>query len=201
MVAGLSAAGTAGGHLLARGATGGQATRSAGQARRVAHVEIVQLLVSPVHRLAGRPGDGMPELPGDELVPTAEVRAGPGIVGDRYFNHPAHRNASITLMAAERIPPYEPHEGDLLRTRRNVLLRGVDIDACIGATVFLDSGTGPVDLAVRSAARPCAWMDTTLGPGAQRALRGGGGVRCRPLTDGSLTVGPTVFGVREPGPA
>jgi hypothetical protein len=160
------------------------------------HVEILQLLVSPVHRLAGRPGDGMPELPRDELVTTAEVRAGLGIVGDRYFNHPAHRNASITLMAAERIPRQGPHEADLLRTRRNVLLRGVDIDAHIGSTVFLDCGTGPVELAVRTAARPCAWMNTTLGPGAQRALRGGGGVRCRPLTDGILTVGPAVFGVR-----
>ncbi|MGW2705923.1 molybdenum cofactor biosysynthesis protein [Streptomyces sp. NPDC001340] len=161
------------------------------------HVEIVQLLVSPVHRFEGRPGDGPPELPPDDLVTTAEVRAGLGIVGDRYFNHPAHRNASITLMAVERLPRQGPGEPDLLRTRRNVLLRGVDIDAYIGSTVFLDCGTGPVDLEVRSAARPCAWMDTTLGPGAQRALRGGGGVRCRPLTDGILTVGPAVFGVRE----
>ncbi|SOD91025.1 molybdenum cofactor biosysynthesis protein [Streptomyces sp. Ag109_G2-15] len=161
------------------------------------HVEIVQLLVSPVHRFAGRPGDGQPELPPDELVTTAEVRAGLGIVGDRYFNRPAHRNASITLMAVERLPQPDPGEAGLLRTRRNVLLRGVDIDAYIGSTVFLDCGTGPVDLAVRSAARPCAWMDTTLGPGAQRALRAGGGVRCRPLSDGILTVGPALFGVRE----
>ncbi|GGW77130.1 hypothetical protein GCM10010503_63740 [Streptomyces lucensis JCM 4490] len=164
-------------------------------------VEVVQLLVSPVHRLAGRPGDGLPELPGGELVTTAEVRAGLGIVGDRYFNHPAHRNASLTLMAAERIPRQGPGEADLLRTRRNVLLRGIDIDTYVGATVFLDCGTGPVELAVRGAARPCAWMDTTLGPGARRALRGGGGVRCRPLNDGVLAVGPAEFGVLEPGPA
>ncbi|MFF9768578.1 molybdenum cofactor biosysynthesis protein [Streptomyces sp. NPDC014636] len=160
------------------------------------HVEILQLLVSPVHRFAGRPGEGLPELPPGERVTRAEVRAGLGIVGDRYFNQPAHRNASITLMAAERLP--EPYPADLLRTRRNVLLRGVDIDACIGATVFLDCGFGPVDLEVRRAARPCGWMDTTLGPGAQRVLRGGGGVRCRPLTDGVLSVGPAVFGIREP---
>lgn len=160
------------------------------------HVEILQLLVSPVHRFAGRPGEGLPELPPGERVARAEVRAGLGIVGDRYFNQPAHRNASITLMAAERLP--EPYPADLLRTRRNVLLRGVDIDACIGATVFLDCGFGPVDLEVRRAARPCGWMDTTLGPGARRVLRGGGGVRCRPLTDGVLAVGPAVFGIREP---
>ncbi|MFG2881931.1 molybdenum cofactor biosysynthesis protein [Streptomyces sp. NPDC048297] len=161
------------------------------------HVEIVQLLVSPVHRFEGRPGDGLPELPAADLVTSAEIRAGLGIVGDRYFNRPAHRNASVTLMAAERLPRPAKGQADLLRTRRNVLLRGVDIDAYIGSTVFLDSGTGPVEFEVRTAARPCAWMDTTLGPGAQRALRGGGGVRCRPLTDGTLTVGPALFGVRE----
>ncbi|WP_406376093.1 molybdenum cofactor biosysynthesis protein [Streptomyces sp. NBC_00647] len=164
-------------------------------------VEILQLLVSPVHRFEGRPGDGAPPLPDADLVTTARVRAGLGIVGDRYFRHPAHRNASITVMAAERFPDGLASEADLRPTRRNVLLRGADIDAYVGATVSLDCGTGPVVLAVHSAARPCAWMDTTLGLGAQRALRARGGVRCRPLSDGILAVGPAVFDVVEPAPA
>ncbi|MEV6015677.1 MULTISPECIES: molybdenum cofactor biosysynthesis protein [unclassified Streptomyces] len=165
-------------------------------------VEILQLLVSPVHRFEGRPGDGAPPLPDADLVTTARVRAGLGIVGDRYFNRPAHRNASITVMAAERFPFGRADHADLRPTRRNVLMRGVDIDSFVGATVSLDcGGTGPVVLAVRSAARPCAWMDTTLGPGARRALRDGGGVRCRPLTDGTLAVGPAEFEVVEPPPA
>ncbi|MET7986854.1 MULTISPECIES: molybdenum cofactor biosysynthesis protein [unclassified Streptomyces] len=167
----------------------------------MARVEVLQLLVSAVHRFEGRPGDGVPALPEAELVTTARVRAGLGIVGDRYFGHPAHRDASVTVMAAERFPPGPAAEADLRLTRRNVLLRGLDIDAFIGATVSLDCGTGPVVLAVRRAARPCAWMDTTLGPGARRALRDGGGVRCRPLTDGTLAVGPAEFEVVEPAPA
>jgi MOSC domain-containing protein YiiM len=54
----------------------------------------------------------------------------------------------------------------------------------------LDSGYGPVRLRVNRAANPCAWMDVAIGPGAWRALRGKGGVRCRPLDDGRLRVGP-----------
>jgi hypothetical protein len=38
-------------------------------------------------------------------------------------------------------------------------------------------------------------MDVTIGPGAQRALRGGGGVRCTPLSDGVIRLGPAAFRV------
>jgi MOSC domain-containing protein YiiM len=155
-------------------------------------VEVRQLLVSPAHRLSGRPADGLPPGP-DERVQRAEVRRGLGLAGDRYFGRPAHRNASVTLMAAENLPLDLAPFADLRHTRRNVLLAGVDIDACVGATVALDCGEGTVLLAVNRPARPCAWMDVTIGPGAQRALRGKGGVRCTPLSDGVLVVGPATF--------
>ncbi|MFF7791186.1 molybdenum cofactor biosysynthesis protein [Streptomyces sp. NPDC007991] len=154
-------------------------------------VEVLQLLVSPAHRLAGRPSDGPSPGPPDERVARVEVRRGLGLVGDRYYARPAHRNAAVTLMAAENLPA----DADLRHTRRNVLLRGVDIDSCVGSTIALDCGTGPVVFAVHRPARPCAWMDVTIGPGAQRALRGRGGVRCTPLSDGVITVGPAAFRV------
>ncbi len=152
---------------------------------------MLQLLVSPAHRLAGRPSDGPSPGPSDERVPQVEVRRGLGLVGDRYYARPAHRNAAVTLMAWENLPA----EADLRHTRRNVLLRGVDIDSCVGSTIALDCGTGPVVFAVNRPARPCAWMDVTIGPGAQRALRGRGGVRCTPLSDGVITLGPATFRV------
>ncbi|MEU0245671.1 molybdenum cofactor biosysynthesis protein [Streptomyces sp. NPDC006235] len=154
-------------------------------------VEVLQLLVSPAHRLAGRPSDGPSPGPSDECVSRVEVRSGLGLVGDRYYARPAHRNAAVTLMAAENLPA----DADLRHTRRNVLLRGVDIDSCVGSTIALDCGTGPALFAVNRPARPCAWMDVTIGPGAQRALRGRGGVRCTPLSDGVITVGPATFRV------
>ncbi|MFF3563544.1 molybdenum cofactor biosysynthesis protein [Streptomyces sp. NPDC002574] len=163
-------------------------------------VEVVQLLVSPVHRYMGRPSDGPSPAHDGELVARAEVRANLGLVGDRYYARPAHRDAAVTLMAAENLPVDIDPDVDLRQARRNVLLRGVDIDALVGETVSLDTGAGPVLLAVRRPARPCAWMDAVIGPGAQRALRGKGGVRCTPLTDGVLTVGPAEFEVVPPSP-
>ncbi|WP_327592668.1 molybdenum cofactor biosysynthesis protein [Streptomyces chartreusis] len=126
------------------------------------------------------------------------VRRHLGIVGDRYFAQPAHRDASVTIMAEENLPTHIDPAVGLQQTRRNILLRGVDIDAYVDRIVELNSGDGPIAFAVNRAARPCAWMDTVIGPGAQRALRGKGGVRCTPLSDGVLRVGKADFRVVGP---
>ena len=156
-------------------------------------VEIVQLLVSPVHRYEGRPADGPRMAPPGELVEVMTLRAGLGIIGDRYFGKPAHRNASVTLMAAENLPA----GADLSQTRRNILLRGVAIDTLIGSDITLDSGDGPVVLRLNRPAQPCSWMDAVIGPGSRKALQGKGGVRATPLTDGTLRLGPVTLDVER----
>jgi hypothetical protein len=153
--------------------------------------EIVQLLASPAHRYLGRPSDGPEPAPPGELVEEVRIREGLGIVGDRYFGTPAHRLAEITVIAAESLPS----GAGLAEVRRNILLRGVDVDALVGSVLSLDSGDGPVRLRVNRAANPCAWMDVAIAPGAWRALRGKGGVRCTPLDDGRLRVGPVTVTV------
>jgi hypothetical protein len=163
-------------------------------------VEIVALHVSPVHAYAGRPADGPLPDPDGGSRDRIEVRAGLGVVGDRYFARPAHRQASVTLIAAESLEHVSRELGldavpDPLLTRRTVVLRGVDVDALPrGGELGLDSGTGPVRFRVHRPANPCAWMDVVLAPGAFRALRGRGGVRCEPLDDGVLQVGAAVLG-------
>ena len=147
--------------------------------------EIVQLLASPVHRFEGRPIDGPAPAPPGEIVAEVHFRAGLGIVGDRYFAKPAHRDASVTVIAQESLPPGI----DLTHVRRNILTTGIVVDDLVGRTLILDSGSGPVRLEVRRRANPCAWMDVTIAPGAWRKLRNKGGIRCVPINDGVLRPG------------
>ncbi|GAB3935619.1 MOSC domain-containing protein [Kribbella albertanoniae] len=157
-------------------------------------VEIVALVVSPVHAFEGRPQDG----PRPDPVPIGrdevEVRAGLGIVGDRYFAQKVHRNAAVTLLDADSVEGVDPAV-----LRRNIVVRGYPIDTLAarlgkaGRRFSLDSGAGPVEFQAYRPANPCAWMNVVVGPGAMKALRGRGGVRATPVTSGVLRVGPAVF--------
>lgn len=173
------------------------AVRDGRQEGREVRIEIVALLVSPVHRCAGRPRDGLTALPtGAQPERRREVRvqAGRGIVGDRYAGRTAHRAAAVTLVDAGELEAVADELGvprfDPALARRNVVLRGVDVMSLRGREVGIDCGDGPVRLLGRRAANPCAWMDVLLAPGAHLALRGRGGLRCEPVGSGVLRVGP-----------
>jgi len=150
-------------------------------------VTIELLLASPLHRYEGRPSDGPRDATGPELHASIEVRAGLGIVGDRYFGQRAHRTASVTVMAAESVERLGPGL-DPADTRRNIIVRGLDIDSLRGE----DFALGGILFRAHRPANPCAWMDVALAPGAFKALRGHGGMRCEPLTSGTLRLGPAV---------
>ncbi len=159
-------------------------------------VEILHLLVSPEHAYFGRPRDGAADVPTTD-ADRAEVVAGKGIVGDRFFGRAAHMDAAVTLFAVEALDAIAAELGagplDPLLTRRNVVLRGAELAPLLGEEVVLESGGSSVRLRVGRPAHPCAWMDRVLAPGAHAAMRGRGGVRCMPLTDGVLHRGPAVL--------
>ena len=172
-------------------------------------VEVALLLVSPRHRYEGRPADGALPVAADdpdESRDRIELRAGLGIVGDRYFAARAHVHASVTVIGLEGLEAVGHAIGatvDPAATRRNVFLRGADVEALRGEPFSLesvtpDAGGGPVRFRGYRAANPCAWMDHEVAPGAFRAMRGRGGVRCDPESDGVLTLGPAVLRTARP---
>ena len=160
-------------------------------------VEIVTLLASPLHRYEGRPADGPRDAVSREVQDAIQIRAGLGVVGDRYFGHAAHRTASVTVMAVESLEHVSGTLGigplDPSLTRRNIMLRGAPIDELRGEDFSLDTGDGPVLFRAHRPANPCAWMDVAFGPGAHKALLKRGGIRTEPLTSGVLRLGPAVL--------
>ena len=149
-------------------------------------VDVLHLLVSPAHAYFGRAREGAADVPTTD-APTAELVAGKGVVGDRFFGKAAHMDAAVTVFAVEALEaiaaeldsgPFDP-----LLTRRNVVIRGA----------VLESGKDSVRLRAGRPAHPCAWMDQMLAPGAHKAMRGRGGVRCQVISGGFVHRGPATL--------
>lgn len=160
------------------------------------NVEILHLLVSPAHAYFGRARDGAADVPTTDAA-EAEVVAGKGIVGDRFFGKAAHMDAAVTLFAVESLETIAAELGaapfDPLLTRRNVILRGAQLTPLLGQDFAIESGGDVVRFHGGRHAQPCAWMNEMLAPGAHPAMRGRGGIRCRALSSGILHRGPAVL--------
>lgn len=156
-------------------------------------LEIVGFVVSPKRRFQRRPADGPEPYEGDEHPTWIDIRAGLGVVGDRYFNA-GYPYAAVTLIAEESVEwladrldagPFDP-----LLARRNIVTRGLDVDALARTEFVLESTDGLARFRSITPANPCAWMNEMYAPGAHQAFRGHAGIRCEPLTDASLRLGP-----------
>lgn len=159
-------------------------------------VEVLHLLVSPAHAYFGRAKEGAANVPTTDAE-SAQLVSGKGIVGDRFFGKAAHMDAAVTVFAVESLEAIAAELGagpfDPLLTRRNVVLRGAELAPLLGLEFTLESGGDVVRLQAGRPAHPCAWMDQMLAPGAHKAMRGRGGVRCRVVSGGLLHRGPAVL--------
>jgi MOSC domain-containing protein YiiM len=152
-------------------------------------VSIRHIFISPGHNFFGRHG----QPAGDHLtiaVDSVHCVAGRGLEGDRFFNYRPDYNGQVTFFEWEvfestrrefAAPALKP---DVFR--RNVLIEGVHLNALVGSRFAL----GGIEFEGISEAKPCHWMDHAVGPGAERWLRGRGGLRAKILTDGELHCGP-----------
>jgi MOSC domain-containing protein YiiM len=151
---------------------------------------IACIYVSPGHNFFGRYGHAADEQP-TISVSQVECIAGKGLVGDRFFDYKDDYKGQITFFA------WETYE-DLCRRfgvtdknpgvfRRNVVTRGVDLNAWIGKEFELQGVLFEGTLE----ASPCLWMNQAFCEGAESAMKGRGGLRARILTDGLLRVDAT----------
>jgi hypothetical protein len=128
---------------------------------------------------------------------SAEVRAGRGLRGDRYFDGRGtfsdayDRGHDLTLIEAEALDELgliAPEE-----SRRNVVTRGIDLNALVGTRFTI----GGVECFAQRLCEPCAHLERLTKPGVLRAYVHRGGLRADVLTDGEISVGDTVRGHDE----
>jgi MOSC domain-containing protein YiiM len=155
-------------------------------------VTIHHIFISPGHNYFGRPKNG----PGEHAtvdVPEVEAVAGQGLAGDRYFGVAAHYDAQVTFVAWEVFRALQAefgrHDWSPILMRRNIVLEGVPLIQLIGQPFALDFGSHQVEFVGAKHCAPCAWMDAMLAPGAQKFLRGRGGLRARITGTGLVTRG------------
>ena len=133
-----------------------------------------------------------------QLVEQARALAGRGLEGDRYaagagtFSpRGAHKPGyELTLIAAEVVEELTARDAHLefTSTRRNVLTRGIDVNALVGR----DFTIGDVRCRGLRLAEPCAHLERIAGPGLLRPLIHRGGVRVDILDDGTVQTGSTI---------
>lgn len=159
-------------------------------------VTIEHIYISPGHNYFGRPKDGPGAHPTHDVA-QAEAVAGRGLVGDRYFGVAAHFEAQITFIAAEVLDAlraaFNLPAAEALLARRNIVIRGANINQLIGQDFSLVYPDHQIDFAGSKPCSPCAWMDASFASGALQFLRGRGGLRARILSSGTLQRGPAIL--------
>jgi len=130
-----------------------------------------------------------------QVLEIAFARAGRGLDGDRYadgagtFSSRGDRRPGydLTLIAAEVLdaPAAAGHAVDFAATRRNVLTRGIDVNALVGRRFLI----GDVLCEGLRLCEPCVHLDRLSGPGLLRPLIHKGGLRADILTDGEVRPG------------
>lgn len=153
----------------------------------VSAVRVVGIYLSPGHNFFGhheQPAGTHPTI----SVREVECVAGKGFRGDRFFGFKENYKGQVTFFAAEVFDAVCEQLGVTGKspgvTRRNVVTRGVDLNSLVGKK-FIWQG---IEFEGVAECSPCHWMNDVVGPGAEAALHGRGGLRARILTDGVLRV-------------
>ena len=131
------------------------------------------------------------ELPAP--VDRVRARAGRGLEGNRYYwdDGTAPSGRAVTLIASEAVEAVA-NEGDVsvepAATRRNVLTRGIDVNALVGKRFRI----GTVECEGVELCEPCQTLEAMTQPGMIKAFVHRGGLNADILSDGEISVGDPV---------
>jgi MOSC domain-containing protein YiiM len=128
------------------------------------------------------------ELP--HPVESVTAVAGKGLEGNRYFDT-RRPDQELTLIEAEQLERVVAEDGldiDAAATGRNVLTRGVDLNALVGKRFRV----GPLECRGIELCEPCTTLEARTRPGAIKALVHRAGLNAEILVGGELRPGDAV---------
>src|SRR5919197_242610 len=125
-------------------------------------------------------------------VQSAEAHAGKGLVGNRYyFEDGAEPGRALTLIEAEAIEVMAAEHGieiTAAESRRNVLTRGIDLNALVGKRFRV----GEVECLGIELCEPCRHLEKMTRPGIIKELVHRAGINADILVGGTIRVGDAV---------
>jgi MOSC domain-containing protein YiiM len=146
---------------------------------------ITRIFISPEHVYAGHYGGPAGTAPMLE-VGRAQLLAGRGLAGDRYYDRDVGHKGQATFFAEETWLKLRTKLAQFDRGpevfRRNFLVRDADLLSLIDAEFEIQG----IRFRGSEYCKPCFWMDQAFAPGTLAALTAwsAGGLRARVLTDG-----------------
>jgi MOSC domain-containing protein YiiM len=126
-----------------------------------------------------------------QAVQQAELQAGGGLTGDRYFG--GKPDQEITLIESEALDALSRECGISLQpvqARRNLVTRGVPLNHLIDR----EFSVGEVRLRGIRLCEPCGHLEEMTQKGIRDGLLHRGGLRARVVKGGTVRVGDTVTG-------
>ena len=134
-------------------------------------IRIQHLFISSEHNYFGHHGQPAGKAP---MLEVDEVKCVPGrgLEGDRFMSAEADHEGQVTFFAEETwermCEKFEVTDKGPEVFRRNIITRGVDLNALIGREFQVQD----VRFLGTEESAPCYWMEQAFCEGAQRALRG-----------------------------
>ena len=150
-------------------------------------ITVKAIYISDSHNYYGHYGKPAGRTPWKSLKQAICV-AGKGIVGDRFYDYKENYKGQITLfdyaVFQELSKTLEVTDKEPGVLRRNIITEGIDLNTLIGKKFNLQG----VELEGSEECSPCFWMNQAFAEGAEAFLKGRGGLRCRILSSGTISV-------------
>ncbi len=115
-----------------------------------------------------------------------------GLTGDRTFKPNATGKRQVTIIQEEHLQAVASFLGkdaiDPALIRRNIVVKGINLNALKGKQFKI----GGAILELTGFCFPCSRMEENLGIGGYNAMRGHGGITCRVIREGKISLGDSV---------